>query len=205
MKPEKLERPKTQPEINKFRRETLMAATLRVVAEQGIENTTIVKICDAANVSRGLANHYFASKDDLLVQAYQGLLDQVFEVTAKAAAKHRDKPQEQIKAMIESVFSKALFSEVSRAAYLCFWTASLSNKQLLEINRDVYDKEVRAMEKLFRRAAEERGKKIDARQVALSLISMMDGFWLSMSINTDSVTAKQAVGMCCNFVDMALA
>ena len=205
MKPEKLERPKTQPEINKFRRETLMAATLRVVAEQGIENTTIVKICAPANVSRGLANHYFASKDDLLVQAYQGLLDQVFEVTAKAAARHRDKPQEQIKAMIEAVFSKALFSEVSRAAYLCFWTASLSNKQLLEINRDVYDKEVRAMEKLFRRAADERGKKIEARQTALSLISMMDGFWLSMSINADSVTAKQAVGMCCNFVDMALA
>jgi hypothetical protein len=47
--------------------------------------------------------------------------------------------------------------------------------------------------------------KIDARQAALSLISMMDGFWLSMSINTDSVTAKQATGMCCNFVDMALA
>lgn len=84
-----LVRPKTHPEINKFRRDSLVAATLRVVATEGIENTTIAKICEAAGVSRGLANHYFQSKEELLLIAFQKLLDDLGETTRRASRSRR--------------------------------------------------------------------------------------------------------------------
>ncbi len=204
MKAKKLKRPKTQPEINKFRRESLIAATLKVVAEHGIENATFAKIGEEANVSSGLAPHYFSSKDELLMQAYQNLLDQVFDVTAKAAAEHRNEPVKQIKAIIAVIFGKDLFGPIPRAAYLRFWTASLSNPQLLAINQKSYVMEVDAMEHLFARAAAATGKKINARRAALGLICTMDGLWLDMSLSVDDLTVKIAVEICCEYVDMIL-
>ena len=41
---------------------------------------TIDRICREAKVSRGLINHYFKSKDDLLVAAYEAMTDYLPEV-----------------------------------------------------------------------------------------------------------------------------
>ena len=205
MKADKRDRPKTQPEINKFRRESLIAATLKVVAEKGIENATMAKIGEAANVSGGLPAHYFSSKEELLIQAYQTLLDDVFEVTAKAAGQFRNEPVKQIKAIVAAVFGKELFTDVTRAAYLRFWTASLSNAQLLKINRESYQKEIEAIERLMRRAAGDTRKNFDARQAAIGLVGMMDGFWLDMSLAKNTLTAKLAVDICSQYVDLVLA
>jgi TetR/AcrR family transcriptional repressor of bet genes len=204
MRTSELKRPKTQPEINRFRRESLMSAAVKVVAEHGIENTTIVKICEAANVSRGLANHYFDSKEDLLLKAYERLLDEVMEVTAKAGEAHPDNPREQVRAMISAIFGNQLFSETTRAAYLCFWTASLSNPQLLAINKASRRREVRAMERLLRRASEQDNTVIDVNEAAVSLIGMIDGFWLSLSLSVEDITPTRAVAMCHRYVDMLL-
>lgn len=205
MRAEKRTRPKTQPEINKFRRESLISAAIRVVAEHGIENATMAKIGEAASVSGGLAAHYFDSKEDLILQAYQKLLDDVFEITAKAAGIMRHEPLKQIKAIVAAVFGKELFTETNRAAYLRFWTASLSNAQLLKLNRDAYQKQIEAIERLMRRAAEDLSASIDAKRAAVGLVGMMDGLWLDMSLAKNSLNAKLAVDLCSEYVDMMLA
>ena len=51
------------PEI---RRQLLIEAAERCLAEHGIQGFTIDRICREAKVSRGLISHYFAGKDDLL-------------------------------------------------------------------------------------------------------------------------------------------
>jgi TetR/AcrR family transcriptional regulator, transcriptional repressor of bet genes len=128
------ERPRTHPEINKFRRESLIQATLQVVAEHGIENATVARICEAAGASRGLANHYFSGKEELLLLAFEKLLEDLKEATGKAA-KLQATPAGKLLAIVRTIFSEELFSNTARAAYLCFWTASLSNPQFKKVKK----------------------------------------------------------------------
>lgn len=194
-----LDRPKTHPEIQKFRREGLIKATLRVVAESGIENTTIARICETAGVSRGLANHYFAGKDELLQVAFECLLDDLNSATAKAA---RAEPHATGKlfAIVDTILSEELFKPTARAAYLCFWTASLTNESFAKTNRASYMRYHASIARLFQHAADERSVEVDARKAAIGLIGMIDGLWLDLSIGVEAFSPFDAVISCRDFI-----
>jgi len=55
------------------RRGMLIKATTRSIAKFGYAGTTIERICDEAGVSRGLINHHFGSKEELILQSYKQL------------------------------------------------------------------------------------------------------------------------------------
>ncbi len=194
-----LDRPKTHAEINRFRRDSLVAATLRVVAAEGIENTTVAKICEAAGVSRGLANHYFQSKEELLVIAFQKLLDDLGDVTRQAAQEQRT-PTRKLFAMIHAIFRSEFFNSTSRAAYLCFWTASLSNQQFARINRANYARYHSSVARLFESAAKQRNLDMNAKTAAIGLIGMIDGLWVDLSIGVDDFTPDDAIAACRDYV-----
>ena len=62
------------------------AQAAQIAAEGAAKNATVAKICAGANVSNGLAAHYFENKEDLLSQAFARLLDDGSEATGRAAA-----------------------------------------------------------------------------------------------------------------------
>jgi AcrR family transcriptional regulator len=57
--------------IEDIRRVELIAATLRIMSEQGFERATVRDIARAAGASVGSVNYYFKSKDDLLRAAVE--------------------------------------------------------------------------------------------------------------------------------------
>ncbi|RWD28718.1 MAG: hypothetical protein EOS34_29955 [Mesorhizobium sp.] len=42
----------------------------------------------------------------------------------------------------------------------------------------------------------------NANEAAFTLVSMLDAFWLSMSLSTDNVTPSSAISMCRKYLDM---
>jgi TetR/AcrR family transcriptional repressor of bet genes len=73
------------------RREQLVDAFARVLAEHGYAGATIAAVADAAGVSPGLVHHHFASKADLLASLLATLLERFRERTA-ALELHRSDP-----------------------------------------------------------------------------------------------------------------
>ncbi len=61
------QKPKKTWTHNADNRERLIAAGYAILAEKGIEATTVKKIAEAAGVSPGLFHYYFKSKDELLL------------------------------------------------------------------------------------------------------------------------------------------
>ena len=55
--------------------ERLLAASLRLFAQQGFESTSVQEVVAAAGVTKGAMYHYFSSKDDLLYEIYHRLLN----------------------------------------------------------------------------------------------------------------------------------
>ncbi|SIS16718.1 TetR/AcrR family transcriptional regulator [Williamsia sterculiae] len=59
------------------RRGLIVAATMRVVDQVGLEGVTVRAIAREAGVSTGVLAHYFANKADILVAAHRAAFEQV--------------------------------------------------------------------------------------------------------------------------------
>jgi AcrR family transcriptional regulator len=88
------------------RREQLLAAGLRLFAQQGFRATTIADIAEATGTAHGLVYHYFASKDDLL----SGILERYAFVTTldEILADAQDRPAVEVLTKVAVELSKAL-------------------------------------------------------------------------------------------------
>lgn len=198
------ERPETQPEINRFRRETLIEATIQMVARHGIENTTFVRISEAAGVSRGLPGHYFRDKEDLLCQAYQHLLDLHVAHATGAAHAIKGSALDGLKAFARACLPSDGSTRHYRTAYLAFWTLSMGNKKMVKITNDSYKVLYESVAALFSEAAQANGVKLDPREETVGLVGMIDGLWLDISIGASGITPKDAVGTISKHIDRIL-
>jgi AcrR family transcriptional regulator len=198
------ERPETQPEINKFRRETLIEATIQIVAKHGIEHATFAKICEAAGVSRGLPGHYFRDKEDLLCQAYQHLLSLHVAHTTTAVETVKGNASARLKAFVQACLPSDGSTRHYRTAYLAFWTMSMGNKKMVKITSDSYKLLYDSVATLFRDAAEENAVDLEPREETVALIGLIDGMWLDISIGASGITQKSAVSTISRHIDRIL-
>ncbi|MGH6984531.1 MAG: transcriptional regulator BetI [Stellaceae bacterium] len=198
------ERPATQPEINKFRRETLIEATIQMVAKHGIENATFARICAAAGVSRGLPGHYFRDKEDLLCQAYGHLLDIHIAHTRAAVLAAKGSASDRLKAFVQACLPSDGNNRPYRTAYLAFWTLSMADKKMVKITNDAYRAQYEAVASLFREAADAAGAKLDPLEEAIALIGMIDGLWLDISIGASGITQRGAIAVIAKYIERIL-
>ena len=77
----------------KFRREpadqrkgALIQATLSLIAELGVRGATVRAIAARAQVTPGLIRHYFTSKEDLIIAAYEHHMHRLTDMTAASVA-----------------------------------------------------------------------------------------------------------------------
>ena len=64
----------TQEQRTGAMRARLLEATLELIAEQGWAQTSTLKICQRAEVSRGAQTHHFPTKDSLLIAAVKEIV-----------------------------------------------------------------------------------------------------------------------------------
>ena len=198
------DRPRTHPEINEYRRKTLIEGTIRSLAEHGVAGTTVRSICLEANSSRGLMNHYFESKEHLLETAFRHLYEIVALHVAKKQRLAGDDPVDQLRALPKAVFSPKVNTPQIRNAFLAFWHEVRFNPLVRKANQQVYRAYMENTESLFAEAAQIRGIRIDARLAAMGLITMIDGYWLSLSIYDHLSTRDDAVRCCLHYIEMQL-
>lgn len=199
-----LERPNTQAEINEFRRRTLIEGTIKSLAENGVNGTTIRSICAEAGSSRGLISHYFENKEELLEVAFRHLYNTVSEHVLEAQAKAGDDPREKLMALPKAVFSPSVFTAHYSNAFLTFWHEIRFNDLVRRANREAYRGYQKRTEKLFEMAAEKEGVEVNSRVAALGLMTMIDGLWLALSIYDGLTTREAAIDTCQNYIDLQL-
>ena len=68
------------------RKEALIEATLKLMAETGPAGATVRAIAETAGMSQGMIRHYFSSKEDLIVAAYERHMHALTEATEAQAS-----------------------------------------------------------------------------------------------------------------------
>jgi AcrR family transcriptional regulator len=196
-KPARDRHTRESPEV---RRKSIIQAAMRSIAKYGYAGTTIGRICAEAQVSRGLINHHFGTKEELIRQSYKALCDEwAFQTRDMLLETHRD-PEEKLRAMIRVSFGPTVFKQDHLGIWVGFWSVIGKSPSLKKLNRQLYIQDRETYQKTFDEIAVKRGKTIDSRRAAISLGALMDGLWLEWSLDPKGFTPEEAEAACLDFV-----
>lgn len=165
------------------RRLALIEAALGCIAEGGIHAFTVDRICDRAQVSRGLITHHFGSMDALLTALY----DHVYQAFLPPM------PDGGILPLLDHVLSPQAFNRDVLNIWLTLWS-EISNTPTL---RDVHRARYRAyVDEVAQAITLSTRRPVDARPLAVRLICLIDGLGLQHCIDPETMPAALARQAC---------
>ncbi len=170
-------------------RERLVDATIQSIYRYGLSDTSVATVTEIADLSRGMVRRGFASKNAMLIAAYETILD---EWSSNFFAIKGDSPLETVTLMVDSMFCPPNFEPMKVTAWMAFSVACLHDAKLREIWRrenatwrDAICLELRAY-------GEESGVAFDAEALADTILATTDGLWLRHAIEPERVTPERA-------------
>jgi AcrR family transcriptional regulator len=125
------------------RRDQIALVACRVVAENGFDQATIVRIAREAGYTTGMVAHYFDTKQDIIIAALRLILRRIEERLTR--------PSGDAQADLLTVLSEALPIDEQRFIECAFWTAFWgqvsADKRLKRINAWVHREYMRLFER----------------------------------------------------------
>jgi TetR/AcrR family transcriptional repressor of bet genes len=125
------------------RRDQVALVACRVVAENGFDQATIVRIAREAGYTTGMVAHYFDTKQDIIIAALRLILRRIEERLTR--------PSGDAQADLLTVLSEALPIDEQRYIECAFWTAFWgqvsADKRLKRINAWVHREYMRLFER----------------------------------------------------------
>ncbi len=188
---------KSRTASREVRRRQLIDATIESIAKQGFSGTTLAAVTKGAKLSHGTVNFHFKSKEALFVETLGFLAQEHYERWHAEMEEAGPEPSAQLAAIIEVDFDRAISSPKKLAVWFAFWGQPKYRTVYLQIH-DTYDKrrsdEIR---RLCNEIVREGGyDHIDPASAARSLVSLIDGLWLSLLLYPKTTKPKRARSDC---------
>ena len=175
------------------RRQQLIDATIRTIANRGLGETTIATVAQEAGLSQGIINLHFRSKDRLLTETLRALSDEYRNACAEAAAAAGDSPVAGLQAMVDHDFRRSICTRDKLAVWFAFWGERRfrpTYRRICAARDKSYDDMVRT---LCSRLCEEGGyPEVDSALVADGLSALTDGLWLDLLVRPESMSRELA-------------
>jgi len=172
------------------RRRELIAAGIACLGKGGMAAFTIDQICKQAGISRGLINHHFNTKDELLCSIYAEMTDHLVQ--------DHDGLQDGdlLAQIIATSFDEASFNRSNMRAWLAIWGQVPSNPVLSKMHKQRYAHYKERIETALRQSSvgEPADHAIDS--VARQLIAIIDGLWLEYCLHSNSFSLAAARADC---------
>lgn len=176
------------------RRAQLMDVALTGLAKGGIQEFTVDRICAAAGVSRGLILHHFGSMGGLLAAVYARLYRDTTPDLSTLA------PETRIDALIDGTFAPKAFNRDTLNAWVALWGQISNTPDLRVEHRKQYDVYLSQVSDAIDALATARGRKVEARPLAKSLICLIDGLCLQHCLDPEAMPPEAAKDACRAFL-----
>ncbi|MCF8069790.1 MAG: TetR/AcrR family transcriptional regulator [Desulfobacterales bacterium] len=194
----KQDRKISRSEQKKNTRRKLIQATYDVIAHEGIAGVTFAKVTKKAGYSFGIINFHFESKELLLRETLNFLMSD-FEISWKNIIKDADlSPVDKLLKIINISLHPPLVEYRRIIVWLAFSSELHTRDTFMEINNN-HDREWEdCIENLIHQVAEESfiSYGMSLKQIAISLISIITGFWMEFYFNPDRRNSENAVNIC---------
>lgn len=186
------------------RRQQLIDAATRCLGEGGLSAFTIDRICQQAQVSRGLINHHFQGKDDLLVCVYEALTAYLAEAPFAGLAHDSLAPAQRLAAAIDASFDPTTFDRTQLRAWLSLWGEVPGHDRLRALHQARYQAYREGLTLAIAGIAEARQRQVDAAGLARLLVALIDGLWLECCLDSSPAALASARNACYALVEPQL-
>ncbi len=163
------------------RQQALIKSTLHLIATGGPEAATVRTISEHAGVTQGLIRHYFSSKDELFIAAYECHMTQMTDATSAVATTDHDNAVAHLKAFIISALTPPVVDTEAMAIWAGFIHMVQRDKNMRAIHEKTYYRFRDELQALISAAWAEAGNaksSADERRAAIACNALLDGLWL---------------------------
>ncbi|MDE0732935.1 MAG: TetR family transcriptional regulator C-terminal domain-containing protein [Gammaproteobacteria bacterium] len=166
------------------RRNQLIRATIKCIAKKGLAATTMADITNEADLSVGIVNLHFKTKEQLLIETLRFVADEYKEGFDQIFANEGMQGLEKLKAIIDYDFSPKIINRNK----LAVWFAFLGEVKARPIYQRIcaqHDDEInREICKLFSSLLSKNSKrKDDFELIASAYSALTDGLWLDILLS----------------------
>jgi TetR/AcrR family transcriptional regulator, transcriptional repressor of bet genes len=193
--PEAPEAPRRRRASPLVRRADLVAATVSCLARLGARGTTGREICRQAGVSHGLLRHYFRNPDNLLLETYEQLCEDMLAQLEAAAMPYAAEPREALHRYFVAVFSDDWAGPEIIGAWMVFWQQARSRADFAAVSDSFNMRQRALLERLVARLPAQAGALPMADAIAL-LSAVLDGLWIEFYLSDQRTPRERCVALC---------
>ena len=177
---------RAEPDV---RRQSLMEACARVLAQGGAGGVSVRAVALAAGVSPGLVSHYFAGIDALVAETYGHVEAQVSEAIDAALDAAGPDPRARLDAYVTASFAPPVASGELLATWIAFWSLARSRPEIARQHDEQYARFRTALETLLSACGIAPAR---LRHSAIAVTALVDGLWLELSLSPGAFSAAEA-------------
>jgi TetR/AcrR family transcriptional repressor of bet genes len=189
-------RPKTQRRTAapEERRQQLIEAAIRCIANRGLGETTIATVAQDAGLSQGIINLHFKTKDGLLTETLRYLADEYRNALTEAAELGQKSPAAGLQAVVDLCFQRTICNRDKLAVWFAFW----GERKFRPTYRRICAARDKTSDDLVRTMCTvlcSRGDypDVDPKLVADGLSALTDGLWLDLLVRPESMNRELAL------------
>lgn len=173
-------------------------ALVAVIAEQGLEGTSVRRVAARAGVSIGAIQHHFPTKDAMLAAAMSRVEDVYRERLAEETESLADRPEELLRATLRSLVPRSEAERADTFLWLAFVARAAVHDATAAQHRQTWLRAEDGLASLIAACASDVGVSSDgepsvwARDAAAELLGLADGVAIASSLEPDRMPPERA-------------
>ncbi|GLY69549.1 TetR/AcrR family transcriptional regulator [Amycolatopsis taiwanensis] len=193
-----------RPNVEAERREQILQAACKVIAERGFRAVRVADVAKAAGLSSGIVHYYFSNKRDLVHAAFERNFTHSLE-RRTAILESEDDAVTKLRALVDAYLPADDETVEAWHVWAELWVEAIHDPDLQELNDRAYGEWRRIVAGIVRdgQAAGEIGK-TDAVEVANLLVAVLDGLALQVLAGSRNMDLRRMRRTCRAFVDRLL-
>ena len=180
------------------KKQEILKAAMRVFAQNGVVQTKMADIAEAAAIGKGTIYEYFRSKEDIFAEAYSHIFLET-EKRITAVLESPIQPEEKLR-MLMAVTLEALLGDGGEFAgiMMAFWSEGIRNKneriiKIIDLKRIYSDYRVIIAGILEEGMRKGQFREMDTFMTASVIIGAMDGLLLQCIMDPKAFAPEKAM------------
>jgi len=183
------------------RRQSLIDAAGRCLAEHGVAGSSVRAICAKAGVSAGLLTHYFSGVDELILAAYRDTGKRVSDAIEEAVANAGTDPRARLHAYVTASFRPPILDPQLLATWIAFWSLVKTSPLIAGQHGITYAGYREGIEVLIAECHPDTLSKAEIKRAAIAITAMVDGLWLELCLDPTTFTPEDAIAVTTRWID----
>ncbi|MEM7215962.1 MAG: TetR family transcriptional regulator C-terminal domain-containing protein [Pseudomonadota bacterium] len=165
------------------RRKQLIMAAIDSISKLGFSGTTLKHVTEKANLSHGVVNYHFDSKEALYDATLGFIAKEHYEMWMGFMQKAGPEPAEKLRAVIEADFDKKICAPKKMAVWFAFWGQAKYRPNYLKIHARYDEERFTEIGRLCSEIIREGNySHLDPNRTARTIEALIDGLWLTMML-----------------------